>query len=75
MAPGMSAPGAPAAQDGPTPFIPLPPVLPSSLDVGIFPSDFFTVNPISQNVSVSNGTIVNTTLAGHIFYPGTSTRL
>lgn len=70
MSSGNSAPGAPAAQDGPTPFIQLPPLLPAWAGQGLLPSDFFTPNPISQNVSVANGYINNTALAGHIFWPG-----
>ena len=55
-APGMSAPGAPAAQDGPPQQI--------NLTGG---------NPISQSVNSSTMTIVNTTLPGHAFYPGSVT--
>jgi hypothetical protein len=74
MSPGISAPSAPAAQDGPTPFILLPPLLPSSVPgLGILPAAFFTPNPIAQNVSVSGGTITNTALGGHIFFPGSVT--
>lgn len=72
MSPGESAPGAPAAVDNSTQTMTLPPL--SSLwgNVGqsFLPADFFTPNPIQQNVSVANGQITNTTLAGHIFYPG-----
>ena len=59
LAPGASAPGAPAAQEGPTPLINLP-GLPG-----------YGPNPISQDVNSSTGTITNTTLPGHMFYPGT----
>lgn len=53
---GNSAPGAPAATEGGTPRIPL--------------TGIFSPNPISQSVNSSTHTIVNTTLDGHIFYPG-----
>ena len=59
LAPGASAPGAPAAQEGITPLINLP-GLPG-----------YGPNPISQDVNSSTGTITNTTLPGHMFYPGT----
>ncbi len=72
MSPGASAPGAPAAQDGGTAVMTLPPL--ASVWGGggqsFLPADFFSPNPIQQTVSVSNGTIVNTTLQGHIFFPG-----
>jgi len=71
----LTAPGTPAAVDGATPFIMLPPLVPSefSFTNSFLPSDFFTPNPISQKVSVSSGTITNTTQSGHIFYPGSVT--
>jgi hypothetical protein len=53
---GMSAPGAPAAQEGFTPSI-----------------DLAGNNRISQYVNTPTRTIVNTTLPGHVFYPGTVT--
>lgn len=53
---GSSAPGAPAAQEGFTPRINL---------WGIE-----SPNPISQIVNSSTMTITNTTLPGHVFYPG-----
>jgi len=52
--PGMSAPGAPRAKEGFTPYI-----------------NLSGNNPISQYVNSSTGTIINTTLPGHTFYPGT----
>jgi len=55
--PNGSAPGAPAAQPGYTPQIKL---------WGIE-----SPNPISQDVNLSTMTITNTTLLGHVFYPGT----
>jgi hypothetical protein len=55
-APGFSAPGAPATQEGFTRRITLT-----------------GANPISQSVDSSTRTIVNTTLPGHEFYPGTVT--
>ncbi len=55
-APGVSAPGAPQAQEGFTKQV--------NLSGG---------NPISQSVSTPMMTIVNTTLPGHVFYPGTVT--
>ncbi len=74
MSSGQSAPGAPAAQNGTTDMT-LPPL--ASLWGGggqsFLPPDFFTPNPIQQNVSVANGQITNTALGGHIFYPGTVT--
>jgi hypothetical protein len=53
---GNSARGAPAVREGLTPRIPL--------------TSFFSPNPISQSVNSSTRTIVNTTLEGHVFYPG-----
>jgi RHS repeat-associated protein len=53
---GMSAPGAPAAQEGFTPRI-----------------NLAGNNPISQYVNSSTMTIVNSTLPGHVFYPGNVT--
>lgn len=53
-APGMSAPGAPRATEGFTPRINLAPF----------------GDPISQTVNSGTRTITNTTLPGHIFYPG-----
>jgi hypothetical protein len=55
-APDTSAPGAPAAQEGPTSRIDLPGIT--------------SPNPISQMVNTPAMTIVNTTLPGHTFYPG-----
>lgn len=55
-APGMSAPGAPRAVEGPT----------ARIDLWGFTSS----NPISQNVNSATRTITNTTLPGHVFYPG-----
>jgi RHS repeat-associated protein len=74
MSPGQSAPGAPAAHDGTT-DITLPPLASSWGGGGqsFLPPDFFTPNPIQQNVSVANGQIANTALGGHIFYPGSVT--
>jgi hypothetical protein len=73
MSPGFSAPSAPAAQDGPNPFVVLPPLLSPdvSLIYGNLSRNFYTPNPISQDISVSGGTILNTALGTHIFYPGT----
>jgi len=56
---GASAPGAPHAKEGFTPRINL-------LGLG-------KVNPISQTVDSKSRTIVNNTLVGHDFYPGTVT--
>jgi len=73
MSPGASAPGAPQAQNGTTTMT-LPPL--SSLWGGggqsFLPSAFFTPNPIQQTVSSSNGSIDNTALQGHIFFPGSA---
>ena len=52
----MSAPGAPAAQEGTVAQIPLPGIT--------------SPNPISQSVNTPSMTIVNTTLQGHVFDPG-----
>jgi hypothetical protein len=56
MGPGMSAPGAPPAKEGFTPRINLP--------------GLTSYNPISQSVNSYTRTIVNTTLPGHVFFPG-----
>ena len=56
---GNSAPGAPAAREDFTPRIPL--------------TGIFSPNPISQSVNSSTRTIVNTTLEGHVFFPGNVT--
>ena len=53
-APGMSAPGSPAAKEGFTPRV-----------------NLTGNNPISQSVNSRESTIINTTLPGHTFYPGT----
>ena len=66
---GESAPGAPAAQDG-TNDLTLPPLVPFGIGQGFLPADFFTPNPITQNVSIANGQITNIALGGHIFFPG-----
>jgi hypothetical protein len=55
-APGMSAPGAPRAVEGPT----------ARIDLWGLTSS----NPISQNVNSATRTITNVTLPGHVFYPG-----
>ncbi len=59
MAAGMSAPGAPRAQDG-VAVHELSPLLP-----------LMDKNPIIQEVSRNSGEIINTTRAGHIFHSGT----
>jgi RHS repeat-associated protein len=60
--PGGTAPGAPQAQDGFNPRI----------DLAAFSNlwDPTASNPISQNVNSSALKITNTTLDGHVFYPG-----
>ena len=55
-APGVSAPGAPAAKEGFT----------TPIDLDYIESP----NQISQLVDSPSGTIVNTTLPGHAFFPG-----
>ncbi|HZF99302.1 MAG TPA: hypothetical protein VEY92_13905 [Pseudoxanthomonas sp.] len=58
-APNVSAPGAPGAREGLTP------------SVTLWGND--GNNRVSQYVNSSTRTIVNTTLEGHQFYPGTVT--
>jgi hypothetical protein len=72
MSPGETAPGAPAAKDG-TNDLTLPPLVSFGIGQSFLPLDFFTPNPITQNVSVANGQITNIALGGHIFYPGSVT--
>jgi hypothetical protein len=71
QAPDTSAPGAPAAQEGFTPLINLPPLVPFDFAKGILPDYFTHPNPISQTVSTPTMTLTNTTVSGHVFYPGT----